>query len=214
MGSKSEKITVKLARSFVINYYLGKSCAIKSDVIDKKVFEPILAETRGIDERYKKCMIENDILNDNELVKAGEEYSKLHRAQYDAVMSSNLIAHRKSYRNKAFVESVICGWSFVSGLLQNHTDRLKNHYLLLSTTKKIPDPLNAKEMSEYRYSGEKTYRGLGTRSSIKDRQRVVQLFLAKSRNKSVCFERKFIDAAVNQCEGNIRAEKGYITPEF
>ena len=34
-----------------------------------------------------------------------------------------------------------------------------------------------------------TYRGLGTRSSVKDRQRIAQLFLAKSCEDNVCFDK-------------------------
>ena len=215
-GSRSEKITVKRARSFIVNFYLGKekSGQISSDDLDRNVYEPYIA-TSGvtIDDQYQALMKKHNILKDTDLVKAGEKYFALHKIQYEAVKNPKTkTKNRKAYRNKALVESVMTGWSYVAGLLQDHSERLTNHYRIPKTNTKIPDPLNAEEMSQYKHDQDPpTYRGLGTRSSLKDRQRISQLFLAKSREKDVFLDKKFMNKAVSQTVGIIALSKGYIS---
>ncbi len=220
VGSRSEKITVKKARSFVINFYMGqkRGAELKSSELDRNVYEPYLAETgikagTGItaDAVYSQIMNEHDILSDLALLTAGKRFLNLHNAQYKAVTDPKTsVKNRTSYRNKAFVESVLCGWSYVAGLLQTHPDRLNNHFRIPKTTNKIPDPLNAEEMSKYKHEkDEATYRGLGTRSAAPDRQRVAQLFLAKSLEDNVLLDEKFIDKAVSQVIGLQSLSQGY-----
>ncbi len=116
----------------------------------------------------------------------------------------------KGYKNKAFVESVLCGWSYVAGLLQAHANRLENHYRIPKTSNKIPDPLNAEEMSKYKHDkDEATYRGLGTRSALRDRQRLAQLFLYKSLEENVLIDQKFMNKAVSQVIGLLSLSQGY-----
>jgi hypothetical protein len=47
VGAKSDKITVKLARSFIVNFYVGKkrSEQLSGDEIDKNFYDPYLVET-------------------------------------------------------------------------------------------------------------------------------------------------------------------------
>jgi len=213
-GARSEKITVKRARSFVVNFYLGKERGkqLTSEELDLKVYEPYLASTGVIiDQRYAEVMRDNDILAGEDLITAGKKFVTLHKVQYKAVTSGQSgVANRKAYRNKAFVESVLCGWSYVAGLLQSHPERLENHYRLPKTTSKVPDPLNAQEMSEFKYDSDPpTYRGLGTRSSAKDRQRIAQLFLAKSLGKNAVIDKNLMHKAVSQVEWIIRRPQGY-----
>jgi len=206
VGSRSEKITVKKARSFVINFYLGQERGneLKSADLDKNVYEPYLVKTgvktgkEGgivVDPTYEDIMNGHDILNDAKLLTAGQRFLALHNAQHRAVVDSKTsIKKVKGYRNKAFVESVLCGWSYVSGLLQSHSVRLENHYRIPRTSANIPDPLNAEEMSRYKHDkDEATYRGLGTRSEARDRQRIAQLFLAKSLEENILIDQKFME---------------------
>ena len=220
VGSRSEKITVKRARSFIVNYYFGKErgSELKSNELDRNTYEPYLAETgikggTGItaDPAYSQIMEQYDVLDDQELLTAGKRFLALHNAQYRAVIDpKSNIPNRKGYRSKAFVESVLCGWSYVAGLLQTHPDRLVNHYRIPKTSGKIPDPLNAVEMSKYKHDkDDPTYRGLGTRSAIADRQRVAQLFLAKSLEENVLIDQKFMDKAVSQVIGLQSLSQGY-----
>ncbi len=214
VGARSEKISVKRARSFLINYYLGKGKGqeLKDNDLDQNVYEPYLSETGvTVDPEYSEFMNKENILNDTDLIEAGKRFAALHNAQYRAVTDpNNSIENRKSFRTKAFIESVLCGWSYVAGLLQSHPERLANHYRIPKTNKKIPDPLNAKEMSEFKHDSDKpTYRGLGTRSSSRDRQRIAQLFLAKSRQENVYLDKSFMNKSVSQVMGILYSSKGY-----
>jgi len=220
VGSRTEKITVKKARSFVVNFYLGKEqgSTLKSNELDRNIYEPYLAETgikgsTGItaDAVYSRIMEQQDILSDAELLSAGKRFLALHNAQYKAVTEPKTsVNNSKSFRNKAFVESVLCGWSYVAGLLQAHPERLNNHYRIPKTSGKIPDPLNAVEMSKYKHDkDDPTYRGLGTRSALMDRQRIAQLFLAKSLEENVLIDQKFMDKAVSQVIGLQSLSEGY-----
>jgi hypothetical protein len=222
VGSRSEKITVKKARSFVVNFYLGQKRGreLKSSELDRNVYEPYLAETGirikegeriAIDDDYDRVMSTNNILLDDELLTAGKRFLALHNAQYRAVTDTKTrIKNKKGYRNKAFVESVLCGWSYIAGLLQSHPHRLENHYRIPKTSSKVRDPLNAEEMSKYKHEkDEPTYRGLGTRSAPRDRQRVAQLFLAKSLASNVLIDEKFMDKAVSQVVGLLSLSQGY-----
>ncbi len=217
VGSRSEKITVKLARSFIVNYYMGldKGKTIESGDLDKNIYEPYITETGvSIDSNYAKIMSEkgNQILSDKSLVESGEKFLELHRTQYEKVKGNpKKIRNRKAYRNKALVLSVLCGWSYIAGLLQNHKARLLNHYKIPKTTSKIPDPLNAEEMSTFKHhdSDLPTYRGLGTRQSAKDMQRLAQIFLAKSLSDNCILDKRFLQKAVSTVVGLIILKRGY-----
>jgi len=213
-GSRSERITVKRARSFVVNYYLGKERGKELSLtdLDDNVYDPYLVETGvSIDTKYIEVMKKEDIVKDLDLLKAGERFAALHKAQVRAVTEEkSKVKNRKTYRNKALIESVLCGWSYVAGLLQSHPGRLENHYIIPRTNNKVPDPLNAQEMSEFKHDSDlPTYRGLGTRSSAKDRQRIAQLFLAKSREQNVVIDKAFMHKAVSQVVSILYRAKGY-----
>jgi len=217
VGSRSEKITVKLARSFIVNYYKGldKGKTIKTDDLDKNIYEPYVTETGvSIDPEYAKIMIKkgNKKLSDKGIIEAGEKFLDLHKTQYKKVKESpKKIKNRKAYRNKALVVSVLCSWSYVAGLLQNHKARLLNHYKIPKTTSKIPDPLNAEEMSNFKHDSDPpTYRGLGTRQSTKDRQRLTQVFLAKSLTDTCILDKRFLQKAVSTVVGLTTLKKGYV----
>lgn len=213
VGSRSDKITVKKARSFVANFYLGKEVgsSLMPTELDKKIYEPHLVETGpSTDNVYEKLARKEDIFNDTKLVDAGKKFFALHNAQRKAVENSaSPIKNIKMHRNKALVDSVLCGWSYVAGLLQEHEERLANHYTIPKISGKIPDPLNAEEMSKFKHDSDApTYRGLATRSDLKDRHRVAQVFLAKSLEKSCTFEKRFLNRAVSQVVGLLTLKKG------
>jgi len=216
VGSRSEKITVKLARSFIVNYYEGldKGKTIKSEDLDKNIYEPYVAESGvTLDPKYAKIMNEagDKILGDKNLIEAGKKFIELHKTQYKKVKENPAkFKNRKTYRNKALIISVLCGWSYVAGLLQNHRARLLNHYKLPKTTSSIPDPLNAEEMSNFKHDSDlPTYRGLGTRQSPKDMQRLAQVFLAKSLTGSCTLDKRFLQKAVSTVVGLATLKKGY-----
>jgi hypothetical protein len=217
-GSTSEKITVKLARTFITNFYLGKEKAenLKNQKLslDKNIYEPYICESGvSLDEKYERIVHDfgDSIWDDSALLQTGEAFARLHKAQHSAVKESTKVRNRKSFRNKALILSVISAWAYVAGLLQGDTERLRNHYAIPKTNSRVPDPLNAQVMSEYHHhdSDDPTYRGLGARSSLKDRQRMVQLFLARSLDEKTVIDKKLMDKAVSQVVGITSFQKGY-----
>ena len=198
VGSKAELITVKLARTFIINFYMGKESKVNlgSESLDERCYEPYVAAS-GInaDPLYEKIVSERNILEDESLLEAGLEFARLHETQRNAVINSSRIRNRKPFRNKALVVSVLCGWSFVAGLLQLNPERLSNHFRIPKTSAKIPDPLNAEEMSNFHHNTDKpTYRGLGTRESIEERRRLAHLFLTRSVDEAAITKKLMNDA--------------------
>lgn len=215
LGSRSEKITVKLARTFVTNFYLGKKKAkeLKGKGLDKNIYVPYLCESgASLDSKYESIINEygDPVWRNQALLDAGKAFTALHDIQYKAVKESKLIQNLKGFRNKASTVSVISAWAYVAGLLQTQPKRLPNHYEIPKTNKSIPDPLNANEMSKFKHDTDgPTYRGLGTRSSEKDRQRMAQLFLARSLEQGTVIDKKLMDKAVSQVVGIKSLEKGY-----
>lgn len=212
VGGKSEIITVKLARTFIVNFHLGKNIGneLASDELDRRTYEPYEALS-GInaDPEYESIANSTDILGDQKLIEAGMKFAELHFAQRNAVIQSPKITNRKGFRNKALVLSVLFGWSYVAGLLQSHEDRLATHYSIPRTTASIPDPLNAIEMSRFHHNTDApTYRGLGTRSALKDRQRVAQLFLARSKEGGA-IDKSLMRKAVSTVVSLKYAQEGY-----
>ena len=207
--TRSELITVKLARTFIINFYHGKETGRELNVteLNNRVYSPIIAKTGiGGDPVYAKIREDTDILSDESLLESGERFADLNCAQRKAFDDGNT---RKNtpFRKKAYVESVLCGWSFVAGLLQPHRDLLSTHFAMPKPAKEPPDPLNAETMSEYRHDLDlPTYRGLGTRTTLKDRQRVAQLFVMRSiEGGSLTFD--LMDRAVSRVVGIQNMEK-------
>lgn len=205
-SARSEKISVKLARTFIVNFFNGKKegevLKEKGEDIDKQVYEPYLCESgadldpeySGITQKYK-----NDLWSNKQLQEAGIAFAKLHKAQRDTVANNKRIENRKGFRNKALTASVLAGWSFAAGLLQSYPNRLENFFLISKITKECPDPLNAKGMSTFHHDkDDPTYRGLGTRSIAKDRQRMAQVFLAKSTAPEISLNKDLLNKAVSQ----------------
>lgn len=215
LGSRSEKITVKQARTFITNFYKGqeKTSDLKNNDLDKNVYEPYLCESgASLDQEYEKIInnFGESIWQNKALLSAGKAFAALHKAQYNAVKASKTIPNRKGFRNKAMTESVISAWAYVAGLLQKNPARLQNHYSIPKSNKAVPDPLNSRDMSTFRHdSDEPTYRGLGTRSAIKDRQRMAQLFLARSLEKDKAIDKNMMNKAVSQVVGIKSLQKGY-----
>lgn len=214
-ASKADRIPVKLARTFIVNSFRGKAKGegLQESELDRNIYEPYLCESGAhIDLEYEGIIHEygQSLWSNPQLEEAGKAFARLHQAQRDAVENSKKIENRKGFRNKALIFSVLAGWSFVAGLLQPHPQRLQNLYKVPKTTKDFPDPLNAKGMSTFHHNEDpSTYRGLGTRSSPKDRQRMAQVFLAKSNSPDTCLDKDLLNRAVSQVIGIKVLQKGY-----
>ncbi|MBN1692818.1 MAG: hypothetical protein JW845_04605 [Dehalococcoidales bacterium] len=215
VGSHAERITTQGARSFIVNYFKGKEIGgqVKAEELDKNVYEPYFCQTGiFIDEEYRQLTekMGNKLWTDKGLIEAGKAFTRLHKSQYDAIKKSQ--TNYKVFRMKAMVPSVMTAWSFVAGLLQSHPERLAVHLAIPQPPKGAPDPLNAEEMSQFRYYQDiETYRGLGTRAIMKDRQRMAQVFLARSMDAEATLNKKLLEQAVNQFAALRFFSRGYTT---
>jgi hypothetical protein len=215
VGSHAERITTQGARSFIVNYFKGKKTGTQviDTELDRNVYEPYLCQT-GIflDEEYQQLTkkMGSSLWTDKGLIEAAQAFAKLHRAQYEAIKKSK--KNFKVFRMKAMAPSVMTAWSFVAGLLQSHPARLAIHLAVPQPPKNTPDPLNAEEMNQFRYYQDiETYRGLGMRAIMKDRQRMAQVFLARSIDPAATFDKKLLNQAVNQATALKFFRKGYAT---
>ena len=215
VGAHAERITTQGARSFLVNYFKGKQTGgqIVDAELDRNVYEPYLCQT-GIflDEEYRQLTekMGSSLWTDKGLIEAARAFTRLHKAQYDAIKKSKI--NYKVFRMKAMVPSVLTAWSHVAGLLQAHPARLAIHLTVPQPPKGVPDPLNAEEMSQVRYYQDiETYRGLGTRAIMKDRQRMAQVFLARSIDAEAILDKKLLNQAVNQFAALRFFAKGYTT---
>jgi len=209
--SSSERVTTQLARTFIVNFFLGKKrgAELSSEQLDKNVYEPYLCLSGVLDEQYAAIISQdNKLWDDKGLEEAGKAFAILNKAQSESIKKSSI--NRKSYRTKAITLSVLPAWAYIAGLLQKHPSRLKNHLIVPKPTKGEPDPLNAREMSQYKHDKDlPTYRGLGNRSSMADRQRMAQVFLARSLDSGATFDKKLINKAVSTVIGLKVLSDGY-----
>jgi hypothetical protein len=215
VGSHAERITTQGARSFIVNYFKGKPAGaqIIDAELDRNVYEPYLCQT-GIflDEEYQQLTEKMGaaLWTDKGLIEAAKAFAKLHKTQYDAIKKSKV--NFKVFRMKAMAPSVLTAWSYVTGLLQSHPARLAVHLTVPQSPKDAPDPLNAEDMNQFRYYQDiETYRGLGTRAIMKDRQRMAQVFLARSIDPNATLDKKLLNQAVNQATALKFFRKGYST---
>ncbi|MFC1911038.1 hypothetical protein ACFLXC_07210, partial [Chloroflexota bacterium] len=145
---------------------------------------------------------------DKGLIEAGKAFAGIQSAQYKAIKNSPL--DRRSYRIKALVPSVLASYSFVAGLLQSHPDRLQIHLAIPELAKGAVDPLNAQEMANFKhYQDSEGQRGLGIRASLKDRQRMAQVFLARTVEPDGTLNKTIFSRAVNQVVALKFFSKGY-----
>lgn len=162
--------TVRVARTLILNYYRGKQ-AKNSDF-----HQPVVCKTGGIDEDYMK--IRNKInWNDNDLIKMGSQFAKLHKLQREKVLNRKNDNYNE-FARKAISLAVVASWSYCAGLYSRNINKLNVLYGLTDNLRKNEDPLNAKALSEARLKGTDpdTYRGLGARISSNDLGRMLEVF--------------------------------------
>ncbi|WP_283176138.1 hypothetical protein [Gemmobacter sp. 24YEA27] len=188
-------ISVRQARTFVINHFLGRE---KKDLeFDQTETVPHVAKT-GVRivpewERIKKQYPE--LWNDPVLEKAGKEFQALVDKQRKAfVKTGSTKTSNPDFAEKAMNEAVLAAWSFVTGILSGNPVRLQKHFDLKDKGK--PDPLRAALLIKGRHMTDpEQYRGLGYRTDPKERGRFVELFWIQA-EKGGGFSDKMISAAI------------------
>lgn len=171
-------ITVRIARNFIKNFYLGRE--IDSESFDKQETTPILSQSGADDDDWELLKAKHpDIWKDEGLLRAGTEYARLIAAQRGAFANRRKGQVASDHPQKAVALAVMSAWAFVAGVLQNNPVRLDRHYAL--ATKTGGDPLNAAALAQGRHKSDpEQYRGLGTRTDPKERARLVELFFQQA----------------------------------
>jgi len=188
---KGRPITVRAARTFIMNYFAGVGIAPKTFSQTKTT--PFLAKTGLNDTEWAALKKEMPALwNDEKLKKAGKEYAKLIEAQRDSFDEGI----NPDSADKANNYAVLSAWAFTAGLLSKNAARLKRHYGLKNS--KNTDPLNAAMLAKGRHRTDAdNYRGLGYRTDAKERGRFVELFYAQT-EKGDGIRKALIDVAIKR----------------
>lgn len=188
-------ISVRQARTFVINYFLGQE---KGDQpFDQTETIPQVAKTgvRNVPEweRIKKQY--PDLWTDPGLEKAGREFQSLVDKQREAFAKTGTSkTSNPDFADKAMNEAILAAWAFVAGLLSGNAVRLQKHFDLKDKGK--PDPLRAALLVKGKHMTDpEQYRGLGYRTDPKERGRFVELFWIQA-EKGGGFSDKMISAAI------------------
>lgn len=188
-------ISVRQARSFIINYYLGLENRDK--VFSETETTPVVPRTgiRDVPEwsRVKKSY--PDMWDDKDLDLVGKEFQSLVDKQRKSfVKTGSSKATNPDFAEKAMNDAVLAAWAYVAGLLSNNKVRLQKHFDLKDNGK--PDPMRAALLIKGRHATDPDqYRGLGYRTDPKERGRFVELFWIQA-EKGGGFSEKMITAAV------------------
>ena len=197
-GSKRSQdiLTVRLMRTFIINFYKSKS--EKGD-IDLKYLVPPLADTGGDDLDYLNFHKKMDFINDEELLQAGKEFVKLNNKQKEKGEGKSKIL--------ALSLSIASSWSYTSGLLQRDKKRLEKFYKLPELSENS-DPLKYNILSHAKGDDDPPlYRGMITRYGEKERGRLLQIFLIYSKSSKNSITKEIADYAIKSYKSKKEAKE-------
>jgi hypothetical protein len=168
-------MTVRNARTFIINYYAGAGASHLD--FTKTDTTPVVAKSGEEDMQWEAVRNRKpSIWKDSKLEKAGTEFSGLISAQRSAFKGTK---GNIDSQEKAMNYAVLSAWAYVAGLMSGNDKRLQRHYELKLAKGK--DPLNATALAKGRHKTDsENYRGLGYRTDAKERGRFVELFNAQA----------------------------------
>ena len=197
------KITVRLARTFIVNFFAGKEQ--RKTNRDETAYMPYVCKSGEQDPSYLEIAKKNK-WKDVDLMQAGSQFATLHKKQLTTIMQEPDLDNAE-FRTKAVSMAVLSSWAFTAGLLQGDQSALAKLYSL-PVASGSQDPLNAKAMTESRHPTDPaTYRGLGTRYSPEDRGRVTELFIQYSNAGTKVVTKKLIESAIMTYEAKVAVLK-------
>jgi hypothetical protein len=166
-------LTVRDARTFISNYYLGQQ--IEMNQFEITDTSPMLCDTGEHDHGWEQLRNKNPVIwKDAALAKAGTEFARLIAAQRSAFAAKSP-KPPVDYPEKAMNAAIISAWAYIAGVLTSNLTRLERHFSLADTAGR--DPLNAAALAKGRHRTDPdNYRGLGYRTDTKERGRLVELF--------------------------------------
>ena len=208
---RSNPITVKEARSFICNFYLG--LAVNPTEFASRDTTPQLVEAGKRDPKIWRDTKQNNpgLWKDKKLQAAGKAFASLRTAQMEAFFDKKTSRYfgPADFRHKAKNLALLAGWAFIAGCLSGNPARLKRHYALAEKGKS-KDPLRADLLANGRHSTDPAnYRGLGYRSDPKERGRFAELFWIQA-EKGMGITKNTIELAIQEYEAkqaNLRAKE-------
>lgn len=176
---RASPLTVRAARTFIVNYFRGRSVA--PEKFDQSESTPTICKSGTADNEWQALRAKNSKLwQDTGLLAAGKEFAALIAAQRKAFGPS--AAAKKvniDFSEKALNYAVLSAWAFTAGVLHPNQIRIGRHYSLKDQAGK--DPLNAAVLAKGRHKTDPdNYRGLGYRTDSKERARLVELFFLQA----------------------------------
>jgi hypothetical protein len=191
--TQSSQITVRAARTFILNYLAGTK--IKDTDFDKKKTIPVLSKTGDIDDEWERLRRTGVKLWENEsLLEAAREFSELNNKQRNSFAGKKSMNYE--YANKALNYAVLSAWAYVAGVLSKNRTRLQRHYNL--RTNSSGDPLNSTALAKGKHKTDpENYRGLGTRTDAKERGRLAEVFFLQA-EKGTGITSGIIDVAIKK----------------
>ncbi len=190
---RGAQITVRAARTFILNYYLGE--AATTTAFDKTDTTPKICKSGVADPDWDQLRTKKKFWKDTKLEVAGREFAEFVEAQRRAFQSKNKKGNI-DFQEKALNYAVLSAWAFTAGLLHGNNTRLSRHYTLKQQSGR--DPLNAAALAKGRHSTDpENYRGLGYRSDAKERGRFVELFYLQA-EKGDGITTSLIDLAIKK----------------
>ncbi|MEM9833772.1 MAG: hypothetical protein AAF944_24290 [Bacteroidota bacterium] len=199
---RGSQISVRGARTLIVNYIKGKGI-VDTDFNTIRT-TPTITGTGGVDEEWEAIRQESNLWADKKMILMGRAYADLIEAQ------KNYFTDKENFEfsEKALSYAVLASWSFIAGVLHKNEERLTRHYDLSKRTS--GDPLNSAVLAKGRHKTDpENYRGLGTRTDVKDRGRLAELFFLQA-EKGTGINRKMVDLAVEKYhakEANLRVQE-------
>ncbi|MCS5716438.1 hypothetical protein NVV95_17970 [Herbiconiux sp. CPCC 205716] len=182
--ARGNPITVRAARTFIINYYRGTD--IEPKKFDSSATTPVILKSGVQVEEWTELKLQRPTLwEDANLQLAGAEFSQLVEAQRKrfTTAAGKLKPGAADSAEKAMNYAVLSAWAYVSGVLSKNKTRQKRHFDLRTAEGK--DPLNAGALAKGRHKTDpENYRGLGYRTDAKERSRLVELFYLQAEDGS------------------------------
>jgi hypothetical protein len=166
-------ISVRMARTFITNYFDGKKTDPKKFATTDTT--AVVCPSGRNDPQWDALKSNNPGLwSDLGLLDAAREFSALVKAQRDACKEGKGKT-KPDFPEKARNMAILAAWAYVAGMLHSNAPRLKRHFDLRKATGK--DPLNAPALAKGRHKSDPpNYRGLGYRTDPRERARFVELF--------------------------------------
>jgi hypothetical protein len=193
---RGQPITVRAARTFIMNYLAGKD--IDPEKFDQTITTPSIAKT-GVDDPDWKSLKEKhpEMWDDSDLKNAGTEFASLAKAQRRCFTDADTERRTNvDFAEKASNSAILSAWAYTSGILSRNPNRLKRHFALRES--KGRDPFNAAALAKGRHRTDpENYRGLGYRTDAKERGRLVELFFLQA-EKGEGITKPLIDLAIKK----------------